>query len=139
MLDYQSAYHTNYSTKTSLVKLTNDLLWDMELKEVMALTALDLSTAFDTADFQILLEVLKAQFSIDDHVLNWFKTYLAPRKFVIDVEGHKSKEKDLQFSVPQGSVAGHVLYLAYASTIQYAINLNIWLMPQSIHQFKWIC
>ena len=74
MPDYQSAYHTNYSTKISLVKLTNDLLWGMECQEVKALTALDLSAAFDTVEHQILLEVLKAQFCIDNHVLNWFKT-----------------------------------------------------------------
>ena len=60
MPDYQSAYHTNYSIKTSLVRLTNDLLCGMEHQEVMTLTALDLSAAFDTVDHQILLEVLKA-------------------------------------------------------------------------------
>ena len=69
-----------------MVKLTNDLLQGMEHQRVMALTALYLSAAFDTVDKQIPLEVLKAQFGIDDHVLNWFKTYLAPRKFVVDVE-----------------------------------------------------
>ena len=97
----------------------------MECQKVMALTALDFSAAFDTVYHQILFEVLKALFGTDDHVLNWFKTYLAPRKFVVDVEGHKSKEKDMQFSVPQRSLAGTVLYLAYVSTIQYAINISL--------------
>ena len=50
---------------------------------------------------------------------------LSSKKICVDVEGHKSKEKDLQFSVKQGSLAGPVLYLAYASTIQYAINVNL--------------
>ena len=54
MPDYQSRYCTNYSNKTSLVKLTNDLLWGMEYQEVMTLTVLDLSAAFLTADHQIL-------------------------------------------------------------------------------------
>ena len=48
-----------------------------------------------------MLEILKAQFGIDNHVLNWFKTYLAPWKFVVEDGGHKSKEKDVQFAVSQ--------------------------------------
>ena len=28
--DFQSAYQANYSTETSLVKMTNDILWAME-------------------------------------------------------------------------------------------------------------
>ena len=67
MPEYQSAYSTNYSTETSLVKLINDLPWCMEQQDVMALTALDLSAVFDTVDHQILLEVLNVQFGIDDH------------------------------------------------------------------------
>ena len=67
----------------------------MECQDVTALSVLDLSAAFDTVDNQILLEVLKAQFGIDDHVLNWFKTCIALGKFIVDVECHKSKEKDL--------------------------------------------
>ena len=87
----------------------------MEHQKETALTALDLSAAFHTVDNQILLQVLKAQFGVNDHVLNWFKTYLAPRKFVVDVEGHKSKEKDLQFSVPQ------VLFYIWVMCLQYSM------------------
>ena len=116
--------------ETSLIKLINDILWAMERQEVTALTALDLSVAFDTVDHEILIEVLEHQFGITNSALNWFKTYLYPRKFIVDVDGHHSREIDLKFSVPQGSLAGPVLYLAYASTLRYVIpdtsmiNLN---------------
>ena len=83
MPECQSAYCTNYSTATSLFELTNNLLWGMECQDVMALTALDISAAFDTVDHQILLDILKAQFGINNYVLNWFKTCLAPRKFIV--------------------------------------------------------
>ena len=74
--------------------------------------------------------MLEHQFGITNCALSWFKTYLYPRKFIVDIESHHSREIDLKFSVPQGSLAGPVLYLAYASTSRYVIpgtnmiNLN---------------
>ena len=46
---------------------------------------------------------------------------MCPRKFIVDIDGHHSREIDLKFSVPQGSLAGPVFYLAYASTLRYVI------------------
>ena len=56
--------------------------------------------------------------------LSWFKTYLYPRKFIVDIDGLHSREIDLKFSVPQGSLAGPILYLAYTSTLRYVIPAN---------------
>ena len=119
--DYQSAYRKNYRTETPLIKLINDILWVMERQKVTALTALDLSVTVDTVHHEILIEVLEHQFGITNSALSWFKTYLCPRKFIVDIDGHHSREIDLIFSVPQGSLAGPVLYLAYASTLRYII------------------
>ena len=52
---YQSANREHRSCETVLLKLTNDLLWSMEKKNVTALIALDLSVAFDTVDHSVLL------------------------------------------------------------------------------------
>ena len=51
--DFQSAYCKHYSTETSLIKLTNDILWLVERQQMTAIAILDLSTAFDTADHEI--------------------------------------------------------------------------------------
>ena len=138
--DYQSAYRKNYSTEMSLIKLINDILWAMERQEVTALTVLDLSTAFDTVDHEILIEVIEHQFGITDSALSWFKTYLYPRKFIVDIDGHHSREIDRKFSVPQGILAGPILYLAYASTLRYVIpvtnmiNLNGYAYDHSLNK-----
>ena len=122
--DYQSAYRKNYSTETSLIKLINDILKAMEKQEVTALTALDLSAAFDTVIHEILIGVLEHQFGITNSALSWIKAYLYPRKFIVDINGHSSREIDLKYSVPQGSLAEPILYLAYASTLRYIIPAN---------------
>ena len=48
--DFQSAYHQHYSTETSLINITNDILWGMENQEVTTMLILDLSVAFDMVD-----------------------------------------------------------------------------------------
>ena len=58
LAEYQSVYRRYYSCETSLLKLINDVLWNMENKLVTAVTILDLSAKFNTEDHDLLLEVL---------------------------------------------------------------------------------
>ena len=57
--DFQSAYWKHYSTETSLIRLTNDILWSMERQHITSLSILDLSAAFNTVDHDILLHILE--------------------------------------------------------------------------------
>ena len=62
MPDYQSAYRKFYSCETILVKITNDILWDMEHQEILSLVCIDLSAAFNMVDHEILEQVLQNQY-----------------------------------------------------------------------------
>ena len=70
MPDYLSTYRRNYSCKTSLVKVVNDIIWCMEKQEVCAMCMIDLSSAFDMVDHQILLDVLRIKFGVEDMALS---------------------------------------------------------------------
>ena len=59
---YQSAYRKHYSCETALIKLTADILLNMDNKRVTALAAIDLSAAFDTVDHLVLSKVLSTNF-----------------------------------------------------------------------------
>ena len=39
--DFQSAYCQNFSTETSLINITNDMLWGMENQDVTTMLILD--------------------------------------------------------------------------------------------------
>ena len=69
ILENQSAYRKHYSCETSLLRMTNNILWNMENKLVTAVTLLDLLAAFITVDHDILLEVLHNKFGIDGNAL----------------------------------------------------------------------
>ena len=61
---YQSAYRKNYSCKTALVKLFDDLLWSVENQKVNLLVAINLSATFDMVDHGILIDVLNTAFNV---------------------------------------------------------------------------
>ena len=56
--DDQLAYRAFHSCETSLINICNEALWSVESKKVTALVMMDLSTAFDTVDHEIFLDVL---------------------------------------------------------------------------------
>ena len=59
---YELAYRANHSCETLLLRLLNDVLWNMESSKATILTAMDLSAAFDTVNHDILLNILCDQF-----------------------------------------------------------------------------
>ncbi len=58
--DYISVYRKNYSSETSLLKLTEDWHKSLVNKEIVAVISLDLSKAFDFIPHNLLLSKLKA-------------------------------------------------------------------------------
>ena len=117
MPDYQSAYHSGYSCKTALLKLTKDVLWNMEHKMITPLVAIDLSATFNTVDHDILLHVLHDKFGLEGTAAQWFESYLRNRNFKVQINDSLSEPADLPFCVLQGSVAGPTAYSVYVSTL----------------------
>ena len=99
-----------------------DILWNMEVQELTAVVAIDLSAAFDTVDHDVLLEALSNRFVLDENTLGWINSYLRPRKFKINIGQSYSEEIDVKFSVLQGSIFGPVLYSTFASTLEETVN-----------------
>ena len=122
---FQSAYRPAHSCETALLSLCDDALSAMENQEILAVTIMDLSAAFDTVDHHVLLNILEQRFGIHGTALQWFENFLRPRSFKVCVENSYSLPKDLQFSVPQGSSSGAFIFLCYASPIETVIPENL--------------
>ena len=83
---------------------------------------LDLSMAFDTVDHNVLLDILKKKFGITNNTKQWYQNYIRSRKFRVIIGKDKSKPKQLDYAVPQGSIQDAFLFISYASTLDEIIK-----------------
>ena len=62
--EFQSAYRTSFSTETALIKITDQIIQAFDCKSSSALIMIDMPSAFDTVDHNILLVRLSTCFGI---------------------------------------------------------------------------
>ena len=73
---FQSAYKQFPATETALLKVHSDISLNMDTGKVTAVTFLDLSAAFDTIDYSILLDSLSDWNVISGTALTWILLFL---------------------------------------------------------------
>jgi len=115
--DMQSAYRKLHSTETALLKVQSDILQSLDQGNASILILLDLSSAFDTIDHQILLERLKDDFAVNGRSLAWITSYLEDRYQTVCVRNASSSSLPLQHGVPQGSVLGPKMFVMYTKPV----------------------
>ena len=120
----QSAYRKNHSTETALLKVTNDILMDMNSQHAVLLVLLDLSAAFATVDHSALMRRLQTSFGISGAPLDWFKLYLSARSQRVSIPGALSDCLPLDWGVPQGSCLGPLLYIIYSSKLWTSLDVT---------------
>ena len=89
---------------------------------VGALMLLGLSAAFDTVDYQILIEVLQRRFGVSGKALDWLVDYLSGRCQVVRAGDSDSENSALHFGVPEGSVLGPEAFLEYAEDVAHLME-----------------
>ena len=61
-------------------------------------------------------------FGLSGNTLPWLSSYLVPCSFNISIEGSMSVDKPVTFSIPQGSVAGPILFNFYVGSLPDCIK-----------------
>jgi len=70
--DLQSAYRSNHSTKTAVLKVLSDILLALDSSKLALPSLLDMSAAFDSIDHDTLLQKLLTSYGLGENVIAWF-------------------------------------------------------------------
>ena len=128
---FQSAYRRNHLTETALLKVSTDILEAADNNKISLLVFLDLLSAFDLIDHQILIRRLNESFGLNDLTLEWFRNYLFNRSFNVKCLKTESAPKVFSTGVPQVSVLEPLLFTLYRADLEkIAASYNL-----RIHQY----
>ena len=128
---YQSAYRPHHSTETLLLITANDILLGVDKRHISLLTLLDLSSAFDTIDHNILFSRLNYLYGIFGTCLSWFRSYLSNRRQSFAIANRISSTKEPHYGVPQSSVLWPILFVLYIQPLSNLIKRH----SLSVHLF----
>ena len=117
----QYGFRNKHSTELASLELTDQIVNNMEKKQVPFAIFMDLSKAFDTLNHEILLTKFK-YYGIYGTSLNLLESYLKNRFQFVSLNNTNSKYNLITSGVPQGSILGPLMFLIYINDLPLASN-----------------
>lgn len=132
---FQSGFRVGHSTVSALVNITDDFRHSIENKELTILALLDFSSAFNSVDFDILLNVLNL-LNLSPVTLDWFRSYLFDRHQLTKIDERVSDWCSLDAGVPQGGILSPILFSVFINGITSSLTSSLHLYADDLQIYS---
>jgi len=112
----QHGFRPGYSCESQVITVCQDIADTLDNGDKIDAIIIDFSKAFDLVPHGRLLTKI-ANSGVDSKVVVWIREFLLGRTQRVRVGGQLSEEVRVTSGVPQGSVLGPLLFLAYVNDI----------------------
>ena len=130
LCEQQYGFRSQHSTELATLKLVDNIISEMDnRKRINTPTAifLDLSKAFDTLDFNILLHKLR-HYGITGISLALIDSYIKDRFQYVKYDKYESDLIEIKTGIPQGSILGPLFFSIYINDLVNSSNKFSYLM-----------
>lgn len=118
---HQFAFRPGRGSNDYLMLLINRWIQIFNCRKKIAVYMSDIKGAFDRVNFDVLIQRLH-DFGIRGKFLEFFKSYLSGRSFVVNVGGCSSDAYPLEDAVYQGVVLGPILWIIFFAPVSLPIR-----------------